>query len=90
MLDRGLNSQITLVQVEPGPLAFRDDTFDLVLSSGAFTQTEDKLGMFRECLRVLKPGGWISAYDWMKPEGESPGSPVLVVSTRSPLTRRSL
>ena len=69
-LDRGLQSRIALVQVEPGPLAFRDDAFDVVLSSGAFTQTPDKLGIFRECLRVLEPGGWISAYDWMKCEGD--------------------
>ena len=68
--DADLASQVSLVQVEPGPLAFRDNSFGVVLSAGAFTQTHDKLGMFRECLRVLQPGGWISAYDWMKCEGE--------------------
>jgi hypothetical protein len=26
--------------------------------------------MFRECLRVLKPGGSFSGYDWMKSEGD--------------------
>jgi ubiquinone/menaquinone biosynthesis C-methylase UbiE len=68
--DQGLAARVGLVQVEPGPLSFADDSFDVVLSSGAFTQTEDKLGMFRECHRILEPGGWISAYDWMKPEGD--------------------
>ena len=67
---QGLESRIALVRVESGPLAFRDDAFDVVLSSGAFTQTDDKLEMFRECWRVLEPGGWISAYDWMKREGD--------------------
>ncbi len=53
-----------------GPLGFEDEAFDLVLSSGGVTQTEDKLGIFRECLRVLRPGGTFSAYDWMRSEGE--------------------
>jgi len=70
MHDKRLDKRIALVQVGTGPFVFRDNAFDVVLSSGAFTQTEDKLGIFRECLRVLEPGGWISAYDWMKPAGE--------------------
>jgi phosphoethanolamine N-methyltransferase len=56
--------------VEPGPLTFEDGSFDLVMSSGGVTQTIDKLAIFRECLRVLKPGGVFSSYDWMKSEGE--------------------
>ena len=40
-LNRGLQCRIALVQVESGPLAFRDNTFDIVLSSGAFTQTHN-------------------------------------------------
>jgi ubiquinone/menaquinone biosynthesis C-methylase UbiE len=56
--------------VTAGPLAFDDESFDLVVSAGGLTQTSDKLGAFRECLRVLKPGGVLSAYDWMKSEGE--------------------
>jgi len=69
-LERGLQDRIALIQVGRGPLPFRNGAFDVVLSSGAFTQTEDKLEMFRECFRVLRPGGWLSAYDWMKTEGE--------------------
>ena len=56
--------------VELGPLTFPDESFDVVLSSGAFTQTENKRENFTECLRVLKPGGAFTCYDWMKPEGE--------------------
>jgi len=65
----GLNAQTEFYAVEPGPLSFSDHSFDVVVSSGAFTQIFDKLGMYQECLRVLKPGGVLSCYDWMKAEG---------------------
>jgi ubiquinone/menaquinone biosynthesis C-methylase UbiE len=66
----GLVDRTEFVVVETGPLDFADETFDLVMSSGGVTQTADKLGTFRDCLRVLKPGGTFSLYDWMKREGE--------------------
>jgi len=66
----GLGDRARFEVVAPGPLGFEDDSFDLVVSSGGVTQTADKLGIFRECLRVLKPGGSLSAYDWMKTEGD--------------------
>lgn len=66
----GLRERTRFEVVEAGPLGFDDESFDLVLSSGGVTQTGDKLGLFREFLRVLEPGGVVSAYDWMKSEGE--------------------
>jgi ubiquinone/menaquinone biosynthesis C-methylase UbiE len=66
----GLSDRIEFQVVNAGPLGFESETFDLVMSSGGVTQTADKLGIFRECLRVLKPGGIFSLYDWMKSEGE--------------------
>ena len=62
----GLADRITFRQTEPGPLDFADGSFDLVYSSGCFTQVEDKAGMFTEVLRVLRPGGTFTVYDWMK------------------------
>lgn len=38
-------------------IPFPDGTFDLVFSSGVLHHTPDTLGAFRECFRVLKPGG---------------------------------
>jgi phosphoethanolamine N-methyltransferase len=66
----GVSDRTEFQVVTPGPLTFEDESFDLVTSSGGVTQTADKLGIFRECLRVLKPGGTFSLYDWMKSEGE--------------------
>ncbi len=68
--EQGLADAVRFETVEPGPLVFPDASFDLVFSSGAITQIADKAGIFRECCRVLKPGGHLSCYDWMKSEGE--------------------
>ena len=66
--EKGLQSRCDFILVEPGPLPFPDQHFDLVISSGAFTQVPDKRGLFAECSRVLKPGGVVSNYDWTTPE----------------------
>ena len=67
---KGLSDQTDFQHVKAGPLNFEDESFDYVISSGAFTQISDKLATYKECLRVLKPGGVLSCYDWMKSEGE--------------------
>ncbi len=41
-----------------------------VVSAGALTQTSDKAAVFKECFRVLQPGGHISLYDWTKSEAD--------------------
>jgi ubiquinone/menaquinone biosynthesis C-methylase UbiE len=68
--ERGIGDRARFEVVTAGPLSFEDESFDLVISSGGLTQTADKLGIFKELLRVLKPGGSFSGYDWMKSEGE--------------------
>jgi ubiquinone/menaquinone biosynthesis C-methylase UbiE len=66
----GISDRAEFEVVTPGPLIFDDASFDLVVTSGGATQIADKLGIFKEFHRVLKPGGSLSAYDWMKCEGE--------------------
>lgn len=67
---QGLSKNCEFLCVEPGPLAFDDDSFDIVFSTGVIMQIEDKQGVFSEAVRVLKPGGVFTCYDWMKPERE--------------------
>lgn len=64
--NKGLADRCFFEAVDVGPLTFPDQSFDIVVTSGAITQTEDKAEIFRECFRVLRPGGHLSCYDWMK------------------------
>jgi ubiquinone/menaquinone biosynthesis C-methylase UbiE len=66
---KNVGQYVEFVHVDGNGLPFNDNTFDVVMSSGALTQTEDKPGMYRECYRILRNGGYITCYDWMKTEG---------------------
>jgi ubiquinone/menaquinone biosynthesis C-methylase UbiE len=66
----GLSHQVEFRPVTFGPLDFSDESLDVVFSSGALTQTEDKAGIVGECFRVLKPGGVLTCYDWLKSEAK--------------------
>jgi phosphoethanolamine N-methyltransferase len=66
----GLADRCTFQTVEIGPLPFPDSSFDIVVTAGALTQTKDKETIFRDCFRVLRPGGYLSCYDWTKSDGD--------------------
>jgi phosphoethanolamine N-methyltransferase len=51
--------------VTPGPLPFADGSFDVVFSKDAMVHIENKEALFAEIFRVLRPGGWVAASDWM-------------------------
>ncbi len=65
-----LSDRCIFQTVEVGPLPFDDHSFDVVISSGAFTQIADKSGILGESFRLLRPGGHLRCYDWLKPEGD--------------------
>jgi SAM-dependent methyltransferase len=62
---RDLADRIDFRLVEPGPLPLPSSSFDLVFSKDAMVHIPDKAGLYREVLRVLKPGGWFLAADWL-------------------------
>ncbi|HQU68775.1 MAG TPA: methyltransferase domain-containing protein [Albidovulum sp.] len=61
----GLSTQIGLVKVAPGPLPFPPGTFDVVFSKDSIIHIPDKAALMAEVFRVLKPGGWFIASDWL-------------------------
>ena len=64
-LARGLEDQCQFQTVSMGALPFADESFDIVISSGAITQTPNKHELFEDILRVLGKGGYLSCYEWM-------------------------
>lgn len=61
----GLSDRIDIMLVEPGPLPFADATFDVVFSKDSIVHIADKETMCRDVFRVLRPGGWFAASDWL-------------------------
>ncbi len=66
----GLSSSCEFIHVQPGPLPFDDGSFDIVFSSGVIMTIDDQKSVLAESFRVLKPGGVLTVYDWMKAEGD--------------------
>ena len=64
----GLQDRCKFHAVKAGALDFPDQSFDIVATSAAITQVKDKANLFGECYRVLKPGGYLTCYDWTKSE----------------------
>jgi SAM-dependent methyltransferase len=62
----GLDAQVRIERVEPGPLPFDDHSFDVVFSKDSWIHVEDKPALFGEVHRVLRPGGRMLAGDWMR------------------------
>jgi phosphoethanolamine N-methyltransferase len=61
----GFGDRVSFVQGAPGPLPFVDESFDLVFSKDALLHVADKDALFRDLFRLLRPGGWVAASDWM-------------------------
>jgi ubiquinone/menaquinone biosynthesis C-methylase UbiE len=62
--DAELTGQIEFRCVLPGPLPVDDASFDALYTSGVVCHIEDRQELFREVMRVLKPGGMLLGYDW--------------------------
>jgi phosphoethanolamine N-methyltransferase len=70
----GFADRITIRLVEPGPFPFSDASFDAVFSKDSMIHIPDKQALFKEVLRVLRPGGIFLASDWMQ-SAAGPASP---------------
>lgn len=61
----GLTDQIEIRQVVPGPLAIADGGVDIVFSKDSIVHIPDKEALAADLFRVLRPGGWFVAGDWL-------------------------
>ncbi len=68
----GLNHRIGLVKVAPGPLPFAPASFDIVFSKDSIIHIPDKHTLMAEVFRVLKPGGFFAASDWLIGHDDQP------------------
>ncbi|MCB1340930.1 MAG: methyltransferase domain-containing protein [Pseudooceanicola sp.] len=68
----GLSDRITIREVTPGPFGFPDASFDIVYSKDSIIHIPDKEALASEVFRILKPGGWFAASDWLIAHDDTP------------------
>ncbi|UCH41232.1 MAG: methyltransferase domain-containing protein [Gammaproteobacteria bacterium] len=67
----GVDDRTEFICVDPGPLPFADSRFAAVTSKDSIIHIADKHALAADIFRVLEPGGWFAASDWLSGyEGE--------------------
>jgi SAM-dependent methyltransferase len=61
----GLTDRIGVAKVAPGLLPFPPASFEIVFSKDSIVHIPDKAALARDVARVLAPGGWFVASDWL-------------------------
>ena len=67
-----LADKATFKCVEPGPLQYNKETFDVIFSKEVFLHIPDKEALLKDVHRILKPGGLIIVSDWMRIDDNPP------------------
>ena len=62
----GLDDRIRFELVEPGPLRYPDDAFDVVFTKDTIVHIPDKYPFYRDIFRMLKSPGVFVGSDWLR------------------------
>lgn len=83
--EHGLDDRVEFRLVQPGPLPFAGAEFDVVVSKDTMIHISDKLAIYGEVMRVLRPGGWFLASDWLFAPGAATSPHILAWMGDNPL-----
>ncbi len=70
--EAGLEECIDIRLVEPGAVPLADASQDIVFSKDAIVHIPDKEALARDAFRLLRPGGWFVASDWLIAHDDAP------------------
>ena len=73
----GLEQDIKIKKANPGPLEFEDMTFDIVFSKDSIVHIQDKERLVADIFRILKPGGYFVASDWLRSHDGQPSAEMM-------------
>ncbi|MCB9433235.1 MAG: methyltransferase domain-containing protein [Ardenticatenaceae bacterium] len=63
--DAGLADRVEIRQVAPGSIPLPDGLLDIVFSKDSIVHIPDKESLAQDAFRLLAPGGWFVASDWL-------------------------
>lgn len=72
--ERRLSDRVVFVRGAPGRLPFDGETFDAVFSKDALVHIPDKEAIFADIFRILRPGGFVAASDWLTSHDGEPSA----------------
>ncbi len=64
--DAGLDDKVSFDLVEPGPLPYSDNSFDVVFTKDSIIHMPDKYLLYCDIFRILKPAGVFVGSDWLR------------------------
>ena len=82
---QGLADRVAFTAVQPGPLAFADGSFDVVVSKDAMIHIADKPAIYAEVRRVLRAGGRFLSSDWLFAPGAIRSPEIVAWVGKNPL-----